>query len=245
MNSPWENLEGHPRLTRADVHVWRVFADAADSVAQRLESLLSPDELQRARGFATTLLRRRFTIFRGSLRVVLGLYHDQQPECLEFRYGEFGKPELAEVSGALEFSLTHSDDVALIAVANNRRVGVDIERVRAVEDAARIVERFFAPSEREAFLRELDYCREEAFLRAWTRKEAYLKGIGEGLAFALDRVEVSLASGEPPRLIRVEGRPDEPANWSLIDLEPRVGYLGTLAVEGSCWGLKTYRIDLT
>src|SRR5262249_19798979 len=156
-------------------------------------------ERQRAGRFHAESDRRRFAVCRGSLRTVLGRYLAVDAGQLAFRYGDRGKPALVEVTelDAIEFNVAHSHDLALLAIAEGRRVGLAIGQVRPMADVVSIVARYFSARERAAFQALPDDQRLEAFFRCWTRKEAYLKATGDGLSFPLDSLAVSLAPGEP------------------------------------------------
>jgi 4'-phosphopantetheinyl transferase len=165
------------------------------------------------------------------LRRLLGGFLGLEPERVELRYGPHGKPCVE----GLRFNLAHSHELALYAFSRGRELGVDLERIRPLRDAAAIAERYFS-AEENAVLRSLpEIQRHEAFFRCWTRKEAYLKALGDGLARPLDSFDVTLAPGEPARLLRVQGAPDEAARWSLLHLDPAPGFVGALAAEGP-WG---------
>jgi 4'-phosphopantetheinyl transferase len=221
-------------MCRDEVHVWRIALDPPPSLAGRFEAVLSPDERARADRFRMARDRARFVVGRGWLRTILGRYLGAEPGRLAFRYGPQGKPAL-EGDDMARFNLAHSHDLALLAVAEGRELGIDLEQIRPMADAERIIERFFSMRERAAFLGLPGPDRPVAFFRGWTRKEAYLKAIGLGFSMPLDRFDVTLAPGEPARLLHVEGRPEEPGRWTLHDLDPGPGFLAALAVEGTGW----------
>ncbi|MBI3457317.1 MAG: 4'-phosphopantetheinyl transferase superfamily protein [Candidatus Rokubacteria bacterium] len=228
-----------------DVHVWSAWLEQPAARAHQLAGLLSADERGRAQRFRGELDRERFIAGRGVLRAILGRYLDADPKDLEFRYGPSGKPCLAgnlEAAG-LHFNVSHSAAVAVYAVARGREVGVDVERLRAIPDAERIAARFFSEQERAALRAILPGDRTSAFYRCWTRKEAYLKALGEGLTRPLPSFDVSLAPGHAPRLLRVEGDPQAPFRWTLRSLEPAPNYVGALAAEGAGWRLACWRWD--
>ena len=129
----------------------------------------------------------------------------------------------------------------LYAVARGRRLGVDIERVRADAADERVAEQFFAPGEVAALGAFSESMRPLAFFNCWTRKEAYIKARGEGLSLRLDQFEVSLAPGEPAALLSTSGDPQESARWSLRALDTDPGYVAALAVEGSGWSLRCWQ----
>ncbi|MGR0184946.1 4'-phosphopantetheinyl transferase family protein [Azospirillum aestuarii] len=208
-------------------------------LAHRLEAfraLLSPDETARAARFATEELRTRCVLRRGLLRHRLGWVLGRDPATLVFAYGPMGKPFLP---GGPAFNLADCKDHVLIAIAPLETVelGVDVERLRSVADAAGIAERFFAPEERDAFAALPDALRDEAFLNGWTRKEAFIKATGRGLSTPLDRFAVELTPGRPARLLSLDGglEAGNATDWSLFDLRPAPGLIGALAVRGDGW----------
>src|SRR5262249_15269295 len=143
----------------------------------------------------------------------------------------------------LRFNLSHSHDLALLAVVRGRQVGIDVERLRMLDDAGRLVARFFSAWERDEFLALPQPERQAAFVGGWTRKEAYMKATGQGFSRPLEAFDVPLAPGVPPALLRVAGRPDEPARWTLSDLDPGPGFVAAVAVEGAGWRLRGFRFD--
>jgi 4'-phosphopantetheinyl transferase len=204
----------------------------------RLCQVLSADERDRAARFHFDRDRRRFMAGRGLLRLILARYLDRPPGSLRLSYGPRGKPALAESRGTppLRFNVSHAAGLALYAVGRDRELGVDVERI-APELEAGIAERFFSPREVAALARVPPDRRSESFFACWTRKEAYVKAKGDGLALGLDQFDVSLAPGEPAALLHVDGDPGETVRWSLLALDPGTGYAAALAVEGAGWRL--------
>lgn len=189
---------------------------ALDVPEARLATLsrhLSEDERARASRFAFARDRLRFVTARGLLRELLGATLGEPPAALRFRYGKRGKPSLD--GHDLRFNLSHSYGRAAYVLSPTREVGIDLERIRPVERAERIAERLFSAHERDA-LRGLDAkAREHAFFKAWTRREAYGKATGAGLA--------ADAAGQ--------------ADWTTRTLEPAPGFVAALAVQGTGWQL--------
>ena len=190
---------------------------------EALEATLSPGERARANRMDVEP-RRRAVAARGLLRELLGLL----PEEVHVHVGEHGKPY---VDAALRFNVAHTGDLAVFAFAEGQEVGVDVERVRALEDAEAVATEVLTPPEREALASLPAPVRDAAFLEAWTRKEAYLKGRGDGLHVSPLAVVVSVLPHEPPALLSVRGEPGEPARWSLHRISPAPGHVGTLAIE--------------
>jgi len=213
------------------VHVWHAALEPPDVRWQELAATLAPDERERVARLRPGPHRRRFVAGRGLLRVILGAYLGSDPGRVPLAYGAAGKPHLAGTAAALAFNLSHSDGLAVCAVAVDREVGIDVERLRPIPDMLEIAACCFSARER-AFLAWLDDAeRVGAFFRAWTRKEAWLKATGCGLPLGPERVEVTMAAGEPPRLLGVAGLADAPRRWSLHDLFLRPGYVAALAVS--------------
>ncbi|MGD2016322.1 MAG: 4'-phosphopantetheinyl transferase superfamily protein [Desulfobacterales bacterium] len=133
----------------------------------------------------------------------------------------------------LQFNLAHSKEIALYAFTCNREIGVDLEYIRDMPDAEKIALTTFSPLENKTLQSLPQSHRQEAFFNCWVRKEAYIKAIGDGLYHALDRFDVSLAPGEPARLLSVEGSAEQASCWFMKSLTPADGYVAALAVKGS------------
>jgi 4'-phosphopantetheinyl transferase len=227
-------------LGRNEVHVWCATLDQAPSRVARLFHTLATDEKERAEGFCFQKDREHFIVARALLRAILGRYLEINPDQLRFYYSSTGKPALPSEYGgdALRFNLSHSHGVALYAFTRGREVGIDIERVRPDMADGQIAERFFSARE-VAMLRALPVNKQtQAFFNCWTRKEAYIKALGQGLSLPLNQFDVSLAPGEPARLLGTRWHPQEASRWCLQELTPAPGYTAAMAVEGQGWRLE-------
>ena len=182
--------------------------------------------------------RVRFVAAHGMLRTIIGRYVNEQPGALTFTAGRHGKPSLAGPRGAVEkvrFNLAHSHDFALIAVAHNREVGIDLERIRDSVDSLKLAERFFAPKEFERLQQLPENQANRSFFTLWTCKEAYLKAIGTGLSVDLNRCEVLSAPEELVARVRLLGDsgPRRDCLVRILSLGP--DYVGAVAAEGEGW----------
>lgn len=248
MSAAGEAWGAPPRLLRlADdvVHVWAAPLDPPAHAVRRHAALLAPDEHARADRFRFERDRRRFTVARGVLRALLGRYLGTDPRGVAFRYESHGKPALDGEPAAhgIRFNVSHSGEMALYALARGRELGVDVEEVRRMEDGLKIAERFFSEAEVAAFRALPDGIRDDAFFNCWTRKEAYIKAVGEGLSFPLHAFDVSLAPGEPARLLASRD-PRQAERWSLRGLpDPAPGYRAAVVVEGEGWEPACWRWD--
>ncbi len=227
----WSAPSQPPRLLEGEVHVWRFGLRARAERVDRLRGLLTPDELERADRFLRLEDRVRFVVARGALRVLLGVYVDELPSALRFLYGARGKPEL-EGACSHHFNLSHSGRIGLFAITICGPVGVDVERVEKRRSLEKIATRFFSASECEALQRLPVAARPEGFYNAWSRKEAYIKATGQGLATPLASFSVSLEPGVPARLLHHRDDPGEVDRWSLAALEVGEGYRAAVMVEG-------------
>jgi 4'-phosphopantetheinyl transferase len=160
-----------------------------------------------------------------------------EPREIQFVAGAQGKPAIA---GGPEFNLAHSGDVALIALARDRAVGVDVEQVRAMPDADGIAARFFSAGEQAALAALPAAERQAAFFNIWTRKEAFIKATGAGLSFPLDGFTVSLGAGEDDCLLSAAGGPAVAARWRVQALSAPPGYAAAVAAEGRDWRLRLW-----
>jgi 4'-phosphopantetheinyl transferase len=225
-------------LPKDEVHVWRAPLD--QPVPLGFDRILSEAELKRARRFRFERDCSRFIVAHGLLRIILSRYVNVEPSQLCFCSNLYGKPALVASSGqaAVRFNLSHSDGLALYAIAMDREVGIDLERIQTDFAFEQIGEQFLSPRE-AAELDALPTClRREALLTWWTRKEAFVKARGQGLSLPLDQFSVSLAPSQPARLYTYE--PGKALHWSLQDIMPGFGYVATLAVEGRNWQLKCW-----
>ena len=212
-----------------ELHVWAVpLAGDAD----RFGALLSGPELQRLERFRFADHRRRFQIGHGALRTILGGYLGTEPAAVEFAQGPRGKPYVGNAGHGIKpgpyFNLSHSGKLALIGIAAVE-VGIDLEKVRHLESLTEIARRHFSELEFAALDALQGDARLLAFYRCWTRKEAYIKALGEGLSMPLDTFDVSLCE-EPEFLACRDGRED-PREWSMLDVTPGPEFVAAAALR--------------
>ena len=230
-----------------EVHVWRANLDQPTSHLQRFREILAPDELDRVERYYFPVDQHRFIAARGSLRSILSNYMNLEPSQIHFRYNPHGKPELVSDSSetCLRFNLAHSNGVALYAVARGQRVGVDIEYIRADVSLDQIARHCFSTQEYSTFCELPAFFQLEAFYRCWTRKEAYIKAIGQGITFPLRMFDVSLMPSEPALLLGNQVDPQEVFRWSLRELTPAPGYAAAVAVEGHSWKISCWQLQVS
>jgi 4'-phosphopantetheinyl transferase len=181
----------------------------ADEVRALLASL-SPDEKARAHRFRFEHLRRRFVVARGRLRQLLGALLGSKPDAVELAYGANGKPRTLD--NRVRFSVSHCEDVALFAFSRDAEVGVDVEAIRPIQEADAIAAQVFSPREKQAYAELAARDKPLGFLQCWTRKEALVKGLGEGLSLPLEQFDIAHAPG-----------------WRLHSFFPLPGFIGAVA----------------
>ena len=207
------------------VWLWYAILDASPERLAGLYDRLDAGERARAERYRMPITRRRFVAARGILRELLGAHPGIPPAQVRFVHNAWGKPEMA---GGPHFNLAHSGDLALYAIAE-REVGIDVERIRPLENLEGLAKRFFSPAESEALQRLPPTLRLKAFLTTWVRKEAYVKARGEGLHHPLTTFDVPVSPTAPPRLLE-DRYADSNERWIFHDLRTPL-HCGALVVR--------------
>jgi 4'-phosphopantetheinyl transferase len=210
-----------------DVSVWRVPLKLGESDAE-LRADLAAEELERLGRLGDSEIGRRWLVSRAALREILAAELGLAPAQVRLALGPRGRPEVdsAQHPESLDFNLSHSGELALVATARSGRVGIDVERLRRGRDPLRIANRYFSPPEAAAIAALPEGERASEFLRYWTAKEALAKGLGGGLTIPWAELELVKRPGgamAPVRFAR---------DWRLLEvggLPP--DYCGTLAVD--------------
>jgi len=213
---------------------------AADAFAASA-ALLSAAERERASRFAFDLDRRRFSVARAGLRTLLAARLGVTAETVDLTYGRNGKPALAndQADSELRFNVSHSADIAAYAFSFGREIGIDVENIREIVNADNIAARFFSAGENESYHSLDPIDKPLGFLNCWTRKEAFIKAMGEGLTYSLRDVEVSLLPHEPAEILRVADIPGAECGWSLHAVSPGAGFVGACVVRTTSDGVES------
>ncbi|HEX3819920.1 MAG TPA: 4'-phosphopantetheinyl transferase superfamily protein [Candidatus Sulfotelmatobacter sp.] len=217
-------------INNGEVHLWRRSLGASPPAIDACFALLAPDEREKAQRFRVERPRSDYILTRGTLRSLLAGYLCRTPQDFSFQYTTYGKPFLAD-HRELQFNVSHTDGLALLAFVRDREIGVDVEKVRAQSDVKKLAERFFSDRERDG-LRDL--AGEElhaAFFRCWTRKEAYIKAKGDGLSLPLHQFDVSVAPNQAQALLATRPDPSEAGRWKISDVPVQSGYAAAVAIE--------------
>lgn len=166
-------------LSQDKVHLWLLEHRQTDG------HMLSQEERLRSARYRTEVVRERFLFTQTAKREILGHYLNQPPQEILFQTNEYGKPFV----DGLEFSISHTDGMSLLALSELSPVGIDIELLTPQPDLDLLLTRICSPSEKEEFKALTEAQKLKAFYRLWTAKEAYLKNLGIGFKVDPQAVE--------------------------------------------------------
>lgn len=220
--------------------MWCITLDMLPVPLDLLTSVLAKSERERLQRYRSKEAATEFLASRGILRVLLGKYLGIDPRSVRLNFGPAGKPRLDEVAHheSVRFNISHAAGVCLLAFASRREVGVDLEVLKPAMDLTDLIPAVLSPTEEAEFWLLPEHLHSYAFLCAWTRKEAVLKALGEGLSVCPNAVEVSM-DAQYPKLLRLPKH--STVEWRLLHLEPVEGYVGAVASEGSNYDLSCWR----
>ncbi len=224
----WQHGPANPQLPRHEVHVWRIELGVSGNISSARD-LLSADELARVDRYLVEPPRRRLILTRAATRIILSRYTGIAPRDLVFTAGPHGKPHIEGCP--IRFNLSHSENLGLLAVTREMEVGVDIEHIDPRRAGNDIATRFFTPAEQQQLGRYTNDERITAFFRAWSRKEAVIKALGEGLACPLDSFDVSLDPHDA-HLLELRRENADVAAWNMINIDADPGYAAACAAMG-------------
>ena len=236
-----DNVPAVPPLLASAIHVWTIPLCIPENVFSTLRKILSDDEQVRASRFHFEKDARHFTVARGSVRSILGAYTQSRAEDIRFVYSAQGKPSLHRPVSDIRFNVSHSRDLALLAVALGRDLGVDVEWKNKDIEVEKLAERFFSIQEHRSLLSQAPELKIAAFFRGWTSKEAFLKAQGMGLSRSLNSFDVDMNVGQPARLLATRPDAAEADHWFLRELDVAEEYAAAVAVEGSIGELSALR----
>ena len=228
-------------LDHACIDVWQGQIDIPATAVEACHELLSVAEKQRAAAFTFADKYREYVVSRGLLRKALARVLQRPAGEFVIHQGDGGKPFLDAVCAgqAVCFNVSHSHGLAMVALSLDRQLGIDVEKIRADVNLEKLAARFFSAGEARA-LREYHGDVQAAFFATWTRKEAYVKALGKGIAFGLGEFDVNVCPHEAPRLLANRRDPAAAANWHMENIETEAGFIATVAADGGeftlrCW----------
>lgn len=226
-------------LKSHEAHLWFVYTDHHYEQYLEYRALLTDQEIEREEKFRTEILKKKFTISRGILRLLLQSYN-QKVEGVDFCYGEHGKPFLRHNPNNLQFNLAHSHDLIIYGFLHQFQIGVDIEYIRDDFLPNDLVNYVFSDSEKKDYNTLKDSEKKLAFYHAWTRKEAFVKAIGKGLFQSLEKIEITFKIGDKPKILSFENDFQVANDWSLHSLKIAPEYVGAVVCQAPSVNLKIF-----
>jgi 4'-phosphopantetheinyl transferase len=211
----WLSAANLKPLNVDDIHVWLFPLNTTPPAIKRFYPLLDADEKERSERFVHFMHRKRFIAAHGFMRTVLAMYTHQHADALQFDTGVHGKPFMIHHS-SLHFNLSHSQDIAMLAVAH-QDIGIDVECIERKNDWQKIMQRFYTESEQKKILSLPDVLQQRAFMEVWTRKEAHMKVTGQGLHLAPGQFTVTVPPEPAALLEQVNGQ--DVQRWKMFDIE--------------------------
>lgn len=219
---------------RGTVHLWTIALNRPASVVSSLADVLDSSERAQASRLWEGPLRSRFIVAHGAARQIIAQYLDIPAPIVQLERAPGGKPRVR--GSALSFNLTQSGGVAVCAISNGGRLGVDVEQIRSISNADAMAERMFAPGEVRQYVAMPPADRQAAWFSCWTRKEAFLKATGELHQRALDSFEVDLSPGASNPRVTVQAE----KGWWMRSFSPGQGYVGAVAGDFPIAGLSSF-----
>ncbi|MEP7075448.1 MAG: 4'-phosphopantetheinyl transferase superfamily protein [Acidobacteriota bacterium] len=241
LDDKWKVTSVPPTLRDNEVHIWHLDLNQGRKSLNSFFDLLSDDEKHRAERFVFARNKEYFITGRGTLRKVLGGYLDKSPEALRFSLRHYGKPDLSNGNSHLRFNVSHSHGMAVIAVALNREVGVDIEFVNFDFDVSSVARNVFSAGEYLRFEALSPNGQVLAFFAAWTRKEALLKALGDGLSSS-DELQAAVSFVSDADVLYRSFENNKSTDWSLTSFSIHDDFKAALVVEGKIGAISRWKL---
>ncbi|KKM64557.1 hypothetical protein LCGC14_1500200 [marine sediment metagenome] len=217
-------------LPNKALHLWNFNVSEFLHQLEIYETLLSPEEMERANRYKFAKDRTVYILARGILRILSGRYLNQIPESIKFKYNKYGKPDY-DFRTQIKFNVSHSGNLIVMAFAKTSDIGIDVEKMRNDFDVMKIAQNFFSPDEIHTLEALPEKERIHGFYTCWTRKESFIKAKGSGLSFPLTSFSVSLDINKA-QLLRTAWDAAEKEKWHLFTFAPTIGYVGAISVRG-------------
>jgi len=240
----WEKTSPQLEFSRDYVDIWLINLAEEENDIFNHQRYLTPDELSRASKYLSGKKSREFIITRSSLRNIIGYVLKTDPRQIGIAYTSSGMPLLDHTWSHTDitFNVSHSHDQAIIAVSIKNIIGIDIEKVRIDIEYEKLAKRFFSEIEHKQIMEIEDTLRLDAFFATWTRKEALVKATGTGIAYGLNKFDVSVGPDKPAELLNSRWQAECQSSWSLLNIDTVPEYKACLAVAGDMPGVRYWRI---
>ena len=224
----WQQTSGSLKLSHENIDIWLCELKKLSNNIDVYYSILSKDEQERAEKLKTEDKRQQYIITRGNLRKCLGLLTESDPAVFKFKYLKHGKPVLEDSTlyTDITFNVSHSNDVALVAISRKQNIGIDVEKINYEADHQALVTRFFSKAEQAEFNNYSESIKAKAFYACWTRKEAFIKATGDGVTYGLDTFDITV----DPEVQQPKITLHKPStqSWSALSLPINDDYMACL-----------------
>jgi len=226
----WKELQkGIKSLNRGDLHVWKIMAFDNIDILDEMCAVLAADEIVKANKYRFEKDRAVYITAKYLLRNLIGGYLGLVPERIKFEYSKYGKPYFSNKE-VLDFNVSHSGNQILIGFAKKNIIGVDIEKIKENFDPLELAKNFFSKEEIAILESEPDVY--SSFYRCWTRKESFIKAVGEGLSYPLDSFAVTMDADHRAKFLKIENTEESQVNWQLYSFVPKKGYIAAITTSG-------------
>ncbi|MFT5351512.1 MAG: 4'-phosphopantetheinyl transferase [Planctomycetota bacterium] len=241
----WDNIPADLQLEAKFIDVWHSRIDLPASQINKYIETLSEEELRRAEKFTFPDKYKEYVVSRGVLRNALAHVLKQSPSEFIFDYTDSKKPYLSRKYNDQEisFNLSHSHGRALIAISLDRQIGIDIEKVRPDIEHEKLAKRFFSEAEHKALMQCVVEKRLPAFFATWTRKEAFVKAVGKGIAFGLSEFDVNIDPEQRPKMQATRWDANDVNKWHMANIDTEKDYMATVVADGGDFQLRLWQIE--
>lgn len=220
-------------LLKDEIHIWYGCIKQSKNYLHVFKRMITDDEQKRAQEFYFPKDQSSFIVGRGMLRTILAHYLEIDPTNIQINYGKYGKPFLGSnrIMSDIQFNLSHSENMVVIAVSLGRNVGVDIEKIRNLSDLDKLIATICSQREKDHFKQLTDVEKILSLFRCWTRKEAYLKAISTGMNKPMDQLTVSLESGDRGQVFTIYDDLKGYSQYMLKSIPSITGYEAALCAK--------------
>jgi 4'-phosphopantetheinyl transferase len=212
------------------IKIWLGDIAAQDDGYQRYWGILDQTEQQHALTIKNGQIHRRYVEVRARLRILLGDIVNANPDQLRINKAEHGKPYLVDYP-EVAFNLSHSADKLAIAITYNCELGIDIEQCKPRKNLAALVDKCFGEEEKSYWQQLPEHQQTQAFYQFWTRKEAFVKATGKGIAIGLKQCVINPFN--PVELLRIPKGYGELNEWRIQDIDMGAAMCGALAIKNN------------
>lgn len=245
MSTSWLEPPENLNLTSGHIDIWRTSLDISTVKVKGYYELLDSEEKTRVNNYKSSKRSNEFIITRGVLRKTIADLFKVPPSSFQFKYTDKDKPFLkTDILGVpLSFNISHSSDHALIAMGFERKLGVDIERIRNNVDFKKLARRFFSKQESEALENYPDTSIPSAFFSCWSRKEAFVKALGDGISFGLSEFTVSIHPEQSEIKLETHYDPLATDDWCINNIPAGNEYAAAICSNRPNYEIRLWQVE--